>query len=742
MRPDLVELRARPEALHLFQGHTLLITAQDGVVRGRGAEGLYQHNTRLLSRWRLCINGKEPQFVAASPVDAYSSLAYYLAADVKEQVPGLEAEEPGLVLTVARFVGEGMHEDVELENYSQAVVRCELGWDAAADFADLTEARGGERRQEAEVQTAWQPAADGGHELTMRYTHPRLDRAVAVRFPRGKEEAAEGPQWRDGCVVYDVVLAPGERRHFCVAVAPVFDGRRAQPVHGCYAFHSTTTERDRLRDRFLAGATRLQTPHAGVQAAWDTAVGDLANLALYDGGWPEVLTPAAGIPAYQALFGRDVLTAAWQAAMVGPVLMEATLAATARHLGTKRDDFYDEQPGRIVQQVNLSPLAMLGITPFRRYYGDFAAPADFLIVLGQYFAWTADADTVRRFYDTAERVLDWLDGAADMDGDGFVEYETRSPQGQRNQGWKDSGMALVYEDGRGVPNPIATCELQGYVYAGKQQYATALALGLRRLGQARQRLFNEAFWMPAEGFFAYALDPQKRQVRSITSNPGHCLAAGIVAGEHAPAVAGRLMAPDMFSGWGIRTLSRDHPAFNPFSYQLGGVWPVENATIAFGLKRYGFHQLAADLARAMFDAAALFPHHRLPEVIGGYQRDRRRPHPGVYPQAQSPQAWSASAVPLFLQALLALRPLAPLKLLFVDPVLPEWLPELTLSNLRVGDARLSLRFHREADGRTDWQVLDKRGTVFVVRQRPESSVGTSLWERATDALGSLLPWLR
>src|SRR5207248_3458682 len=282
-------------------------------------------------------------------------------------------------------------------------------------------------------------------------------------------------------------------------------------------------------------------------------------------------------------------------------------------------------------------------------------------------AWTGDGEVTRRHHDAAERVLDWLDNEATRD-DGFVWYDTRSSAGQKNQGWKDSSVAVVYEDGRGVQNPIASSELQGYLYAGKRQYAIAVALSMRKFGRARELLrqaaalrqrFNAAFWMEDEQYIAFALDPERRPVRSIASNAGHCLATGIVEGEHAQAVSARLMSEDMFSGWGIRTLSSTHPAYNPFSYQLGSVWPVENATAAFGLKRYGFHELACTLAAGMFDAARLFPQHRLPEVIGGYPRDDEHPHPGVYPRAQSPQAWSASAIPMLLQAILGPRPFAP-----------------------------------------------------------------------------------
>jgi glycogen debranching enzyme len=264
--------------------------------------------------------------------------------------------------------------------------------------------------------------------------------------------------------------------------------------------------------------------------------------------------------------------------------------------------------------------------------------------------------------------------------------------------------------------------------------------GARLLREASQlkRRFGEAFWMPQERFVAMALDGEKRQVRTISSNPGHCLATGIVDADHARDVASRLMASDMFSGWGVRTLSTQHPSYNPLSYQLGSVWPVENASIAFGLKRYGFDELANEVVRGMLSASSLFPHHRLPEVLGGYPRDAEHPHPGIYPRSQSPQAWSASAVSLFVQAMLGIRPFAPLRLLLIDPDLPPWLPDLTLRNLQVGDATVDLRFHRERDGTTGWRVLGRRGSVRVLRQPPESSVLDGPGARARDFAASLL----
>lgn len=743
---ELVQLRARPEAIHIYHGHTVLTTKQDGTVSKGGPEGLFFHNTRLLSWWEHRINGQRLKFISASPVDSYSMLQMYLSPDIMQEVGNIPPEERGVVLRVSRFVGDGMHEDADLENYTQTTVNCTLSWDVEADFADLGEAMEGKRKQEAPVDSEWRAIDAKTHELTLSYRHEKLPMAVVIRFlhPDGD------PRWEDGRVVFDAKLAPHEHAHFCVSIEPVIDGRHATPEYGCYAFGGDTgSPHDEMRKRLLADATRVATTNANAHDAWHAAVRDLASLPLYDGGWPEALTPAAGIPAYQALFGRDSLTASWQAASVSPLLMEASIIRTAQHIGSTRDDFRDELPGRVIQQISFSPLARLGLTPFRCYYGDYSAPAAFLIVLGQHYMWTGDTEFFRRHQDAAERVLAFLDGEADADRDGFIEYETRSPLGQKNQGWKDSAVAVVYEDGSVVPNPVATCELQGDVYSAKQQHGLAIALAGKQFGDARRLLkeasdlkkrFAESFWMPDEQFVALCLDPDKRAVRTIASNAAHCLATGIVSGDHAGAVAKRLLAADMYSGWGVRTLSTEHPSYNPYSYQLGSVWPMESANTAFGMARYGLYDEVNVLTRGLFDLAALFPNHQLPEVVGGYQRDAEHPHPGTYPQAETPQAWSASAVPMCVQSMLGLQPLAPLRTLLIDPALPEWMPDLTLSNLQVGDARVTIRFHREADGSTGWKIIEKRGTLFVIQQPSGLSLTASARDRAKDLATSIFPW--
>jgi glycogen debranching enzyme len=369
----------------------------------------------------------------------------------------------------------------------------------------------------------------------------------------------------------------------------------------------------------------------------------------------------------------------------------------------------------------------------------------FIIALAHQFAWSGDRAMLDRHWDVARRILDWLRDHGDRDGDGYLEYLTRSSKGTKNQGWKDSGDAIVYDDGAPVPPPIATCELQGYWYIA-QELMALLAWVMRARGDARaywksaralKARFNRDWWVEDERFVALALDPDKRQVRAPTSNVGHCLACGIIDRDRLPAVVERMFAPDMFSGWGVRTLSSSHAFYNPLSYHRGTVWAVEQATIVFGLRRFGFDAQARDLARALFDLAQLYPEYRVPECVGGYPRAERAV-PGAYPRANTPQLWNATAFPLVVQTMLGLVPLAATRTLLVDPALPEWAPEVIVRGVRVGGATVTLRFWRREDGSSTWKVLEQSGALHVVRQPAPESLSARWRDRAKGVLESIL----
>jgi len=724
-----VELRTRPTEHFCYSGRSLLVTNLDGRVTGHGIEGFYVDETRMLSRDEIMADGRPLSGIAASPAGADRFLAY---AEVPES-PTVPAH--AVYVELAQRVGDGLREGIRIANYStRDLAGFELSILLDADFADLFEAKDGKRQQTAEVDTQW---TSDNQELRFTYRHPGLDLAVAILV----EHAPTPVRWENGRLIVSIQLAPRESVELHLVIEPWIDGVR----HGAPAQigGELDTPLYRLRHALLEESPALTTTNATVSRAWLTAIDDLASLPL--GLEPGPAAPIAGIPIYQQFFGRDTLTIAWQALLTTRSMLRDSLRLNAAWQGSTINDWLDEEPGKMIHQARWGPLSRLQIDPLGRYYGDYATPPDFLVMLSQYLAWTNDIATVRELLPAARKAIDWLDTYADLDRDGFIEYVMRSEKGVKNQGWKDSGDAIVDEKGEIVENPIAASELQAYWYAGLELGAAAFfaagdriyAADLWRKARDLKRRFEQVFWMQDEGFYALALGPDKRPIRSIASNAGHLLVTGIVTPERGRQIARRLMESDMFSGWGIRTLSSDHPAYNPFSYHLGSVWPVENGTIAFGLARYGCWDELHRLAEGLFAATDLFAGHQLPEVIGGLPRDELHPHPGIYPASCAPQGWSASMIPLVIQAFLGLRPAAPLGLLLVDPHLPEWLPDLRLEGVRVGNSRLDLTFTRGSNGATRYYVTRREGHVRVVRQPVPQGPGVSPGRRALAAATSL-----
>jgi glycogen debranching enzyme len=369
------------------------------------------------------------------------------------------------------------------------------------------------------------------------------------------------------------------------------------------------------------------------------------------------------------------------------------------------------------------------------------------VVVSELWHWTGKKELVQPLIEPMLRAIRWMDSYSDLDGDGFYEYQTRSTQGTKHQAWKDSRDAIADEEGKQVEPPIATCEEQGFIYMAKFRAAELLWLmgdkdevkRLYREAKDLKKRFNEAFWMEDLGFYAMGLGSDNRHIRSIGSNAGHLLATGIADESLVERTISRMFAPDLFSGWGIRTLSTDNPAYNPFSYHRGSVCPVEQGTFTLDFLRYGLLGWTEKLARAVFESSALFDFHRLPEVFSGHARDDQHPFPALYSQTNWPQAWSASMIFNVLQAMLGLYPFAPLGLLVVDPHLPEWLPEFTFHNLRVGDAAVTLQFQRNADGTSDYRVLEISGKLHVIRQPSPWSLTAGAGERIIDILHSFLP---
>lgn len=699
------ESRVRPDLLYVASGWNVLVTDVRGRIAGLDPQGFFAENTRVLSRERILVDGQEPAAFTTASVGAHAQLSFAELGD-RETLPS-----QARYLTVERFLGEGLRTRLTVLSFADQPAHLTVGLELAADFTDSDEAEHGWRQQHGEITTEWDAQRQ---EMRLDYHHPDLDRAVAIQV-----QGAGPARWDGQLIEVELPVPARGSTTLDVVVEPIVDGvRRTAPPA---TYDEAPNAAGQARRRLAAEMTQLRSTNLGVSATWRTAVADLGRLPL--GEEPGPAAPMAGLPIYQQIFGRDTLTVSWQALLAGPTMLRDSLLLNAEHVGRHIDDWSDEEPGKLLHQARRGPLSVLGVDPFLHYYGDWATPPDFLVFLGQYLAWTGDLETVRRLVPVARLVASWLERYADLDGDGFLEYHCRSHAGVKNQGWKDSDTAIVDEHGRIAESPVAPSELQAYHYAalrhgavafaaaGDRAYAAGLVAQARRL----RRRFHPAYWMPEQSCYALALDAGKRQVRSVNSNDGHLMAAGIVPSRVAHPVARRMLADDMFSGWGVRTLSADHPAYNPFSYHRGSVWPVEAGTIALGLARYGCWPQLHQLAEATFAAAALFEGHRLPEVISGLPRSGSYPHPGSYPNACSPQGWSASAIIAVVQALLALRPVAPARTIIVDPHLPDWLPDLRLEGVQVGGAVFDLDVRRHRSGRT---VLRARGDRIAVLRQP------------------------
>jgi glycogen debranching enzyme len=737
---SLVRLHVRDDACHVSYADTVLVTGKDGFIEGGPDEGLFVRQTRLLSRYRLRLGGYSPLPVALSNITQDRWMGYYiLAAQGSDRAKPQAASQQTVELRIARVAGEGLHEDYDLTNYSQHAVALRLTLEIDGDFADIDETRD-DRRQHGELTRTWRRDGEAAelrldYRARHRYSHQgnrgtaRLHRALRLRIAN-----ADAPPRRQGRRIhFDIRLPPQGRWHACLLWIAEMEGETL-PVPGCAAGfnqpvpESGSSARDDTARVFLDEATAFTSGESETLApvvidALKQARRDLVALRLprYDHGQRSWLA-AAGVPMFVALFGRDALNTAVQAAPLGPELLHGTLAELARWQGRVDDRWRDEQPGRILHEAHPGPLKQLEYNPKGRYYGALTASSLYAIAVAQLWQWGGNRDIVAPLIDPALRALRWLDSCRAQDHGVFYAVRTRSSDGMENQTWKDSDDSMVNVDGGRAEQPVATCEEQGLVYAAKTGLAEVLwafgrgteAKRLLRAAHELRKRFNDAYWMEDEGCFAMGVDPRQRQVRSIGSNALHCLATGIADEALVARTLQRLFEPDLFNGWGIRTLSSRHPAYNPYAYHRGTVWPVEHGPFALGAQRYGFHEFVERICRCQFELASLFDYRRLPECLAGHPRDADHPFPSLYPAANAPQAWSAATVVSLVQALLGLQPFAAHGVLMVDPHLPAWLPTLTLHHLRVGDAVVSLRFDRQPDGSTGFEVLELRGALKVL----------------------------
>jgi glycogen debranching enzyme len=679
----------------ILEGSTFCICDDLGDV-GEETSGFFTQDTRFLSRLCLKVNGARPLPLSAGKVE-YFSAAFFLRNPL---AGGLRPDQ--LSITRERFVGEAMQDVVVIDNHSMEPVSFELGFEFAADFADILSVKQhdfalGDPDGAKPLPPPVAARYDGDDNQFVLEDFDGLRTHVIL----SKHGAVDGSN-----VTYTIELDPRERWEVRLDVVPVADGG---PLPAQSIGRRFGDERTRVRDSLAAWQLRvpqLRSSWTELERSFGQSVSDLAALRMRSSdGSALVKLPAAGMPWFMTVFGRDTLITCLQTLLFGPELARNALEVLATLQATEDDASIDAEPGKIVHEVRRGRAAE---NWFARYYGTVDATPLYLILFSELWRWTGDVTIAEDFKQPALRALEWIDRYGDRDGDGFVEFEKRAPHGLDVQSWKDSSDSQRFHDGRIADGAIAPCEVQGYVYDAKRRLAEiardvwrdrALADRLTRDADELRRRFDDAFWCDDRGgFYALALDGEKRRVDSVCSNMGHLLWSRIVPPERVDAVVDRLMGEGLWSGWGIRTMSESDAAYSPLSYHNGTVWPHDNSLIALGLAQYARWPEAQRIVQRMLAAARHFD-FQLPEVFAGLRRSET-PFPIAYPTAARPQAWAAGTPVLLLQVLLGLQPdpqrhrlesLAPLEL-------PHWTGSIRLSGVRAFEATWDVRVQ---DGKVD-----------------------------------------
>jgi glycogen debranching enzyme len=648
--------------VQILDGNTFVVSDSRGDIEASATDptGLFSFDTRFLSTWILTVNGERLNPLSVDDLQ-YFETRFFL-------VPGMGTVYVDAKLSVIRerAVGDGFHEELTILSHDEEPVELTVRVEAASDFADLFEVKDALKKKGRYSTRIEKRKLLLGYE---RDTYRRLT-TISASAPAEVDEMG---------LTFSVRIKPhGEwTTDLDVVTAAGVGGRYVRPKYE-RGQKGARPKMDRSLERWLQDAPRLESDSDSLKATYRRSLIDLAALRFS----PPVAgrgtsLPAAGLPWFMTMFGRDSILTSLQALPFAPELAATTLLALGDWQGSRVDDFRDEDPGRILHEMRYGELTAFEERPHSPYYGTADATPLYVVLLDEYERWSGDRRLVRELEREARAALNWIDEYADLQGNGYISYQRRNEQtGLENQCWKDSWDSISYRDGRIPGFPRATCELQGYAYDAKLRGArlareiwndSAYADQLERQAADLKRRFNRDFWVEEGQYFALALDNEGKQVDALTSNNGHLLWSGIVDKSKAKAVAGHLLGPRLFSGWGVRTLAEGEGRYNPIGYHVGTVWPFDTSFIAWGLRRYGFKQEAAVLAGGILDAAEVFE-GRLPEAFGGYERGVTK-YPVQYPTACSPQAWSTGAPLLLVRTMLGLEPLG--DHLVVDPALPE-----------------------------------------------------------------------
>jgi len=656
----------------ILDGNTFVVSDQRGDIDATPTDttGLFSWDTRFLSRWLLTVDGVRPNSLSTDDLQ-YFSAQFFL-------VPGTGTVyvDADLSIIRKRAVGNGFHEDLTILNHSDKSHNLEVHVEAGSDFADLFEVKDAL----AKKGQFYTKIKDGGLLLGYQREKYRRETLITATAPATIDEHG---------LTFKVHLEPhGEWMTTLDVII----------AHAGIGIENTTTKYHSADEQakpdiqgglnaWLAAAPRLVCEWDTLKTTYQRSLVDLAALRFYPRAVPGAALPAAGLPWFMTVFGRDSILTSIQALPFAPELAASTLRTLAGRQGRVVDDFRDEEPGKIIHEQRFGEMTAFLERPHSPYYGAADATPLFLILLDEYERWSGDVELVRQLEPSARDALMWIDKYGDRNGDGYIEYSRRNTAtGLENQCWKDSWNSILFADGTLSKLPRATCEIQGYAYDAKVRSARLarevwgdpeLANRLEQEAKELKVRFNKDYWLANRGFFALARDGDNRMVDSLTSNIGHLLWSGIVDDDKAASCVRHLMSDKLFSGWGIRTMAVGEGGYNPIGYHVGTVWPFDNSFIALGLRRYGYKEEAARVAMGILDAAEFF-RGRLPEAFGGYPRQETQ-YPVEYPTACSPQAWSTGAPLLLLRTLLGLEPTG--DHLLVDPAVPQQISEIQLLDI-------------------------------------------------------------
>jgi glycogen debranching enzyme len=658
--------------VQILEGNTFVVSDDRGDIEASLTDptGLFSFDTRFLSHWVLTVNGQRLNVLSTDDLQ-YFQTRFFL-------VPGSGSVYVDSKLSVIRQreVADGFREELRVLNHESEPVDLQIRIEAASDFADLFEVK------DALSKTGhYQARVVGGH-LVLEYRRETYVRETWISSTSPASIDEEGlsfsitvPPHGEWTTSLDVVASSGSAEGSENGPTRIRGQRRVR------------RDMERGLEKWMQRAPAVECDWKPLEPIYRRCLTDLAALRFSTLTMPDQSLPAAGLPWFMTIFGRDSIFTSLQALPFVPELASTTLQVLAERQGTRIDDFRDEDPGRILHEMRYGELTAFEERPHSPYYGNADATPLYVVLLDEYERWTGDSKLVRKLEQAARAALSWIDEYADLQGNGYVSYQRRNDKtGLENQCWKDSWDSISYRNGDLPGFPRATCELQGYAYDAKMRGARlarqvwgdpAFADRLEKEAADLKRRFNRDFWVEDGEYFAVALEGDGRQVDSLTSNNGHLLWSGIVDKSKARAVARHLLGPRLFSGWGVRTMAEGEARYNPIGYHVGTVWPFDNSFIAWGLRRYGFKEEAACVVAGIMQAAEVFK-GRLPEAFGGYPRSLTR-YPVQYPTACSPQAWSTGAPLLLLRAGLGLEPHG--DNLVVDPALPTWMGNLEILDL-------------------------------------------------------------